>query len=381
MDQSCGSYYQIIGINPNGIRAYLNNAADEVKSFCLKYNPDIILFNETKGNQDKHDKEIAPLASKTLPGYLWIWNHGKRPGYAGTAIAVKPNIQIKNIDYGFGDGEKESEGRLITLELENCFIVGLYGVNSGSNRLDYKIVWLTKLISRLEQLKSLGKPVLAFGDWNVAPQPIDVHDPIGLKDCAGFTIEERTCFNQMLNLGWIDVFRYLHPNQVGYTFFSGRSKKQGGWRIDHIISDANSIKSGKLKFEYFDILTQDGGSDHVPIVAKFYINLTEYKLPELNIIKENHGLFVSIDNGTIWENPFKLTKQDKKDKVKRKSSLIKYETHLREKIALEISMFQPIMYDLVTKNYVLTCRCRRGCHGKIILKILSEFVSHLRITR
>lgn len=370
--------YTILGINPNGIRAYLKNAAHEVTNFCSRYNPDIILFNETKGNQEKHDKEIVPLANKTLPGYFWIWNHGLRPGYAGTAIAYKPNIQIKNVDYGFGTGEKEPEGRLITLELENCYIVGLYSVNAGSNRLDYKIVWLTKLISYLEKLKATGNVVIAFGDWNVAPQPIDIHDPINLKDCAGFTIEERTCFANMLKLGWIDVFRYLNPHQVAYTFFSGRSKKQGGWRIDHIIADTNSIQSGKLRFEYFDILTQDRGSDHVPIVSKFFIDKREYKLPILNQIGDNHGIFLSIDTDPLWKNPFQLNKTEKKDKAQRQNSLLKYDTYIRQKISQEINVFQPLMLKLVTESYCLVCKCRRGCHGKIILKILEEFIIYLK---
>jgi exodeoxyribonuclease-3 len=378
-----------LGINPNGIRAYCNNAAHEIKEFCNRYSPDIVVFNETKGNEDKQ-KEMSTLANKAMPGYFWFWNNGIKPGYAGTAVAVKPNVRVLAVDYGFGTGEKEPEGRLITLELESCFVVGLYGVNAGSERLDYKIIWLTKLITYLERLKTTGKIVIALGDWNVAPQPIDIHDPINLQYCAGFTQEERACFAEMLKLGWIDIFRYLHPHQVAYTFFSGRSKKQGGWRIDHMIIDEQSVKTGRVGFEYFDILTQDKGSDHVPIVCRINIRnevriemerriekKMEYRLPELNLITVKAGEFHAIDQG-IWRNPFKLEKTDKKDVEKRRDSLVKYEVYIREKIAKEINVFQPMMLELITKNVVLTCKCRRGCHGKIIIKILSEFIEYLQ---
>lgn len=273
--------------NPNGIRSLFEKYPSEVQRFCKTYNPDIIIWNEIKGNLWKH-LEIEKTVKNILPNYNWIWNHADKPGRHGLAISIKPEIKILNIDYGFGDGLKEVEGRLITLELEQFFVVGLYAVNAGVKelaRLNYKIEWINKLLNYMNNLRSKGKHVIVMGDWNIAPTSLDVHNPKRLEGCAGFTKEERQLFKNLESNNWIDVFRYKHPDAKEFSFYSGRTKegkKYGGWRIDHAIVDSGL----NLDFCRFKILKEYNGSDHVPIF--FHISdkpiIEKINPPKLQII-------------------------------------------------------------------------------------------------
>lgn len=259
---------KICAWNPNGIRALFTKSANEVKRLCKEHDPDIIVWNEIKGNLSKH-AEIEKVVTSVLPNYRWFWNHADKARRHGVAISIKTHINILSINYGFGNTEKEPEGRLITLELDSLFVVGIYAVNAGMDnlqRLEYKIEWILKLLQYMNRLKATGKHVVVIGDWNIAPTYLDVHDPKRLEGCAGYTNEERNVFKAIMNNGWVDVFRTKHPNSQEYSFYSGRTKdsnkKYGGWRIDH------AIVNSELNLEHckMQILKEYNGSDHVPIL-------------------------------------------------------------------------------------------------------------------
>lgn len=262
---------KLIAWNPNGIRSLFIKNSNEVKKLCGIYDPDIIVWNEIKGNLSKHD-EIEKVVTNVLPNYKWIWNHAEKAGRHGVAISYKPHINILSINYGFtfdqinGSEEREPEGRLITLELDKTFIVGLYAVNSGIQelkRLSYKIDWIQKLLFYMNNLRK-KKNVVVIGDWNIAPTELDVHNPKRLENCAGYTVQERSLFKIIQNEGWVDVFRKQNPNEKEYTYFSGTTKdgkKYGGWRIDHAIVNSEM----NLDHCKFKILKEYNGSDHVPI--------------------------------------------------------------------------------------------------------------------
>ena len=263
---------RIVAWNPNGIRALLNKNGPEVKRMILEKNPHIVIFNETKGNE-KMLKDMKKCVQSCFSTFNWYWNNSLTPGRHGCAVGISQDIDVISVNYGFDDGQKEHEGRLITLELNDHIIVGLYAVNAGNdkcNRLDYKIEWMGKLSNYLEQLKTNHptKMIIAAGDWNVAPEEIDIHNPKGNQKSAGFTKQERDCFRNFLKKGWIDVFRQMYPNEVAYTFwntkFSAR-KTNKGWRIDHFVINSSAFEK-VVKCEILDNL----GSDHAPIYLQTF---------------------------------------------------------------------------------------------------------------
>ena len=255
---------RIVAWNPNGIRALLNKNSDEVKRMISEKNPHVVIFNETKGNE-KMLKDMEKSVQTCFSTFNWYWNNSLTPGRHGCAVGISQDMDVISVNYGFGDGQKESEGRLITLELNNYIIVGLYAVNAGTNRLDYKIEWMAKLTHYLEQLRTNHptKMIIAAGDWNVAPEEIDIHNPKGNQKSAGFTKEERDCFRNFLAKGWIDVFRQMFPKQVAYSFWNTKfaaRKTNKGWRIDHFVINSSDF-GNVMNCEILDHL----GSDHAPI--------------------------------------------------------------------------------------------------------------------
>ncbi|MDG7050481.1 MAG: exodeoxyribonuclease III [Nitrososphaerota archaeon] len=260
----------IIAWNPNGIRALMDKSSGEVKRLLAEHDPDIIIWNEIKGNRSK-EQEIKTTVNKVMPGYQWIFNCAEKAGRHGLAIAYKPNIEILSSSLGFAGHEREKEGRIITLELHKCFVVGIYAVNAGMQevgRLDYKVEWLVTLLAHIKKLKEVNpnKAVIIMGDWNVAPNDIDIHNPKRNQHSAGFTIEERTTFKFIQDHGWIDVYRTKNPDRVQYTFWDAKSKQRergSGWRIDLAVIDKESYE--KLQHCESEILDTFMGSDHCPI--------------------------------------------------------------------------------------------------------------------
>ena len=245
---------KLISWNVNGIRACLNKGFGD---FFKTVNADIFCIQETKCQKEQ-------VENLEYDGYTSYWNSAEKKGYSGTAVFTK--IKPITVTYGIGIEEHDKEGRVITLEFEDFYLVNVYTPNSKREleRLDYRQIWEDEMRKYLLKLDK-KKPVIMCGDLNVAHKEIDLKNPKTNTHNAGFTIEERTKMTELLEAGFIDSFRYLYPNEEEkYTWWSYMRKsreKNIGWRIDYfIVSDRikEKIKEAKI---YNEIL----GSDHCPI--------------------------------------------------------------------------------------------------------------------
>ena len=242
---------KFISWNVNGLRACMEKG---FKDFFAEIDADIFAIQETKMKQEQKTFDF--------PGYHEYWNCADKAGYSGTLIYAKK--EPLNVVYGI-DGAYNDEGRAITLEYENFYFVTVYSPNSkdGLLRLDYRMEYEDALRAYLTRL-SQQKPVVLCGDLNVAHKPIDLKNPKTNTKNAGFTIEERTKFGELLDSGFVDSFRYLYPEEVKYSWWSYRFKareKNAGWRIDYfVVSDSakEKIQNAKIHNEVF-------GSDHCPV--------------------------------------------------------------------------------------------------------------------
>ena len=198
------------------------------------------------------------------PGYTQFWCSAQKKGYSGTAIFAKtPPLSVQ---YGLGVEELDQEGRMITLEYQDFYLVTCYTPNAqeGLKRLDHRLAWDQAFREKLTALAA-QKPVVACGDLNVAHQEIDLKNPKTNRGNAGFTDEERACFSKVLENGFIDTFRYFYPEQTGiYSWWSYRFQaraKNAGWRIDYfVVSQCLQDRLADAK-----IHTEVPGSDHCPI--------------------------------------------------------------------------------------------------------------------
>ena len=244
---------KLISWNVNGIRACLNKGFSE---FFKEADADIFCLQETKCQPEQIELEFE--------GYTSYWNSAEKKGYSGTAIFTKKK-PIK-VTYGIGIEEHDKEGRIITLEFENFYLVTNYTPNAKREleRLDYRMVWEDEIRKYLVSLDKI-KPVVYCGDLNVAHKEIDLKNPKTNNHNAGFTDEERNKMTQLLEAGFTDTFRYLYPEKENaYTWWSYMMKareKNVGWRIDYFIT-SNSIKD---KIEETKIYSEIMGSDHCPI--------------------------------------------------------------------------------------------------------------------
>ena len=256
---------KIYSWNVNGLRAVLRKGA--FQHFIVTQQPDIVCLQETKAKQGQ--------AEIDLPEYEELWNSAKKPGYSGTAIFTKLKpLSVRNVlptKESFADqfGDPLSEGRVLTAEFENFFLVNVYTPNSknGLERLDLREkLWDPEFLQYLKELEK-QKPVVVCGDFNAAHEEIDIARPKTNHHSAGFTDEERQGITNLIDAGFIDTFRYLHPDEVRYTWWShwGKARDNNvGWRIDYFFI-SKSLK-GKLKSAsiYEDIM----GSDHCPIAIE-----------------------------------------------------------------------------------------------------------------
>ena len=247
---------KLVSWNVNGIRAVLTKGFQE---FFKEVDADIFCIQETKCQEGQVDLSFE--------GYESYWNSAEKKGYSGTAIFTK--IKPISVKYGIGIEEHDKEGRVITLEFKDFYMVNIYTPNSKREleRLDYRQIWEDEIRKYLLNLNKT-KPVIMCGDLNVAHKEIDLKNPKTNTHNAGFTIEERNKMTELLNAGFIDTFRYLYPEKTdSYTWWSYMRKareKNVGWRIDYfIVSDdlKNKIKEANI---YQDIM----GSDHCPIGLK-----------------------------------------------------------------------------------------------------------------
>ena len=238
--------------NVNGLRACMTKGFAE---FLQEAAPDIICLQETKMQREQADF--------AFPGYEEYWNSAERKGYSGTAVFTR--VKPLAVTYGLGKEEHDKEGRVITLEFASFYLVTVYTPNSkdGLARLDYRMVWEDVFRAYLQELDA-KKPVVVCGDLNVAAEEIDLKNPKTNRRNAGFTDEERAKFRELKAAGFTDSFRYLHPEEVKYSWWSYRFKareKNAGWRIDYfVVSDriAAKLQSAEIHNEVF-------GSDHCPV--------------------------------------------------------------------------------------------------------------------
>ena len=243
---------KLISWNVNGIRACLNKGFSE---FFKEINADIFCIQETKCQPEQIELKFE--------GYISYWNSAEKKGYSGTAIFTKK--QPINVTYGIGIEEHDKEGRIITLEFDDFYLVTNYTPNAKREleRLDYRMVWEDEIRKYLLELNT-KKPVIMCEDLNVAHEEIDLKNPKTNKGNAGFTNEERGKMTELLNSGFIDSYRYLYPEKTEYSWWSymGRAREKNvGWRIDYFIV-SNDFKE---KIKNATIYTEILGSDHCPV--------------------------------------------------------------------------------------------------------------------
>ena len=244
---------KFISWNVNGLRACLGKG---FQSFFDAQDADFFCLQETKLQPDQISLE--------LPGYLQFWCSAEKKGYSGTAIFAKePPLSVH---YGLGIPELDTEGRLITLEYPDFWLVTCYTPNAQRElaRIDHRLKWEDAFRAYLVRLDET-KPVVVCGDLNVAHQEIDLKNPRSNRGSAGFSDEERACFSHLLEAGFTDTFRHLNPDATGcYTWWSYMFKareKNAGWRIDYfLVSDRLKDKIQNAVI-HADVM----GSDHCPV--------------------------------------------------------------------------------------------------------------------
>lgn len=244
---------KLISWNVNGLRAIMNKGfLDNFKQI----NADIFCIQETKLQEGQIDFNPE--------GYNVYWNSSIKKGYSGTAVFSK--IKPIKVEYGIGQEEHDQEGRVITLEFEEFYLVNCYTPNSQREltRLDYRMKWEDEFKSYLKKLDT-KKPVILCGDLNVAHNEIDLKNPSTNRHNAGFTNEEREKMTELLNNGFVDSFRYLYPDTKDvyswWSYMFHAREKNAGWRIDYFIV-SEKIKE---KIEDSKVLMQVLGSDHCPV--------------------------------------------------------------------------------------------------------------------
>ncbi len=244
---------KFISWNVNGLRAVVNKGFKEIFS---SFDADFFCLQETKLQQGQIDL--------SFDGYQSYWNYAEKKGYSGTAIFTKHTPL--SVSYGIGIEEHDHEGRVITLEYEDFYLVTVYTPNSQNElrRLDYRMRWEDDFLSYIQTLDE-KKPVIFCGDLNVAHREIDLKNPSSNRRNAGFTDEEREKMTAILSSGYTDTYRFLYPDAAGvYSWWSYRFNARAnnaGWRIDYF------IVSDRLKERVEDavIHTDVFGSDHCPV--------------------------------------------------------------------------------------------------------------------
>ena len=244
---------KLVSWNVNGLRACLT------KGFMDSFHAldaDIFCLQETKLQEGQHDLD--------LPGYHQYWNYAEKKGYSGTAMFTRE--EPINVSYGIGVEEHDHEGRVITAEFPDYYVIVVYVPNAQREltRLEYRQEWEAAFLQYILKLEE-KKPVIYCGDLNVAHQEIDLKNAKSNRGNAGFTDEERACFTKVLESGYVDSFRYLYPDRKdAYSWWSymfHAREKNAGWRIDYF------VVSEKLKdrIKEASIHPEIMGSDHCPV--------------------------------------------------------------------------------------------------------------------
>ncbi|MDP4087212.1 MAG: exodeoxyribonuclease III [Bacillota bacterium] len=251
---------KLVSWNVNGLRACVKKG---FLDFFKKVDADIFCLQETKLQAGQIELD--------LDGYHQYWNYALKKGYSGTAIFTK--IEPITIKYGMGENDSEPEGRIITLEFADFYLVNVYTPNSQRDlaRLGFRLNWEDEISAYLQELDKV-KPVVLCGDLNVAHQEIDLKNPKSNQNNSGFTPEERGKMTALLKEGFVDSYRHFYPDQEGaYTWWSYMSKireRNIGWRIDYFIASerlCDSLHAAKI---HSDIM----GSDHCPVSLEINFN-------------------------------------------------------------------------------------------------------------
>ena len=243
---------KLISWNVNGLRACEGKGFSDI---FRQLDADFFCLQETKMQPGQLDLQFE--------GYESYWNSADKKGYSGTAIFTRH--KPLNVTYGIGIDEHDHEGRVITLEMPQFFLVCCYTPNSqdGLKRLDYRMTWEDAMRDYLKRLDR-QKPVIYCGDLNVAHEEIDIKNPKTNRRNAGFTDEERQKFSELLSEGFIDTFRTLYPDEVTYSWWSYRfhaREKNAGWRIDYFVTSKRLLEHIRDAKIHTDIM----GSDHCPV--------------------------------------------------------------------------------------------------------------------
>lgn len=244
---------KLVSWNVNGLRAVAGKGFAQIFD---ELDADCVCLQETKLQKGQIDLEFL--------GYTSYWNYADKPGYSGTVIYTRN--PVLSVNYGLGVDEHDHEGRVVTLEFEDFYLVNVYVPNSqdGLRRLDYRMNWEDAFRGFVKSLES-KKPVVVCGDMNVAHEEIDLKNPSTNHFNAGFSDEERSKFTELLGSGFIDTWRFQHPDEVKYSWWSyrgGARFRNAGWRIDYF------LVSESLREHIFstEILNDIAGSDHCPVV-------------------------------------------------------------------------------------------------------------------
>lgn len=244
---------KLVSWNVNGLRAVVGKGFAQIFD---ELDADCVCLQETKLQKGQIDLEFL--------GYTSYWNYADKPGYSGTVIYTRK--PVLSVSYGLGIDEHDHEGRVVTVEFEDFYLVNVYVPNSqdGLRRLDYRMNWEDAFRGFVKSLES-KKPVVVCGDMNVAHEEIDLKNPSTNHFNAGFSDEERSKFTELLGSGFIDTWRFQHPDEVKYSWWSyrgGARFRNAGWRIDYF------LVSESLREHIFstEILNDIAGSDHCPVV-------------------------------------------------------------------------------------------------------------------
>lgn len=244
---------KFVSWNVNGLRACIGKG---FLDYFMGTDADVFCLQETKLSDGQLSLE--------LPGYRLYWNYADKKGYSGTAVFAKE--EPVSVTYGVGVPELDTEGRMITLEYPNFYLVTCYTPNAQRElaRIDHRLNWDEAFRTRLMALDA-NKPVIVCGDLNVAHKEIDLKNPAANRGNAGFSDQERESFQKTLDLGFTDSFRYLHPEETGayswWSYMFHAREKNAGWRIDYFLVSnraASQIREANIRSEIL-------GSDHCPV--------------------------------------------------------------------------------------------------------------------
>lgn len=244
---------KFVSWNVNGLRACIGKG---FLDYFMETDADVFCLQETKLSDGQLSLE--------LPGYRLYWNYADKKGYSGTAVFAKE--EPVSVTYGVGVPELDTEGRMITLEYPNFYLVTCYTPNAQRElaRIDHRLNWDEAFRARLMALDA-NKPVIVCGDLNVAHKEIDLKNPAANRGNAGFSDQERESFQKTLDLGFTDSFRYLHPEETGayswWSYMFHAREKNAGWRIDYFLVSnraASQIREANIRSEIL-------GSDHCPV--------------------------------------------------------------------------------------------------------------------